>query len=156
MPLEQISVPFVFMIRNIETYMSKQFDCSSFRNSLQLSSYTRRSWPRKSPLTCLLWFGPPQRHSWRRLRETRRCYAPIWAFPNIRGTILGVPIIRIVVCRVYIGVPLFRETPISSFQSKAHLAWQFCSKVSYTCCKYAPSLSISAVALTTHAVTPSP
>ena len=31
MPLEQISGLFVFMIRNIETYMSKQFDCSSFR-----------------------------------------------------------------------------------------------------------------------------
>ena len=33
-------------------------------------------------------------------------------FPKIRGTILGVPIIRIIEYWDYIGVPLFRETTI--------------------------------------------
>ena len=33
-----------------------------------------------------------------------------WEFPKIRGTFLGVPIIRIIVFGVYIGVPLFWET----------------------------------------------
>ena len=31
-------------------------------------------------------------------------------FPKIRGTLLGFPIIRIIVYWVYIGVPLFWET----------------------------------------------
>ena len=35
---------------------------------------------------------------------------PEWEFPKIRGTFLGVPIIRIVVYWVYSGVPLFMET----------------------------------------------
>ena len=33
-----------------------------------------------------------------------------WRFPKIRGTILGVPVIRIIVFGVYIGAPLCRET----------------------------------------------
>ena len=37
--------------------------------------------------------------------------AQIWEFPRIRGTFLGLPIIRpIIKFGVYIGVPLFWET----------------------------------------------
>ena len=39
-------------------------------------------------------------------------YIYIWGFPKIRGYLLKVPIIRIIVFWVYIGVPLFRETTI--------------------------------------------
>ena len=38
----------------------------------------------------------------------------IWGFPKIRGTFLGVAIIRIIVFWDYIGVSLFRETTISN------------------------------------------
>ena len=32
----------------------------------------------------------------------------VWGFPKIKGTLLGVPIIRVIVFRgIYIGVPLF-------------------------------------------------
>ena len=35
----------------------------------------------------------------------------IWYFPKIRGTLLGVPIIRLIVFfGVFVGVPLFWET----------------------------------------------
>ena len=36
-------------------------------------------------------------------------------FPKIRGTFLGVPIMRTVVFWVYIGGPLFRETSVLSW-----------------------------------------
>ena len=36
-----------------------------------------------------------------------------WGFPKIRGTLLGVPIIRTIVFWVYIGVPSFWETTTS-------------------------------------------
>ena len=39
-------------------------------------------------------------------------YYNIWGFPKIRDTFSGVPIIRILVYWVYIGVPLLRETTI--------------------------------------------
>ena len=35
-----------------------------------------------------------------------------WGFPKIRGTLLGVPIIRITAFWVYIGVPHFGKVPI--------------------------------------------
>ena len=38
-----------------------------------------------------------------------------WGFPKIRGTFLRVPIIRIIVFGVYIGVPLFWETTKSVY-----------------------------------------
>ena len=33
-----------------------------------------------------------------------------WGFPKVKGTFLGVPIIRTIIIGVYIGVPLFWET----------------------------------------------
>ena len=36
----------------------------------------------------------------------------IWEFPKIRGTLFGVPIIRILLFRVLYQGPLFSETPI--------------------------------------------
>ena len=41
-------------------------------------------------------------------------YGDLWGlgFPRIRGTLLGVPIIRIMYFGVYIGVALFWETTI--------------------------------------------
>ena len=36
----------------------------------------------------------------------------IWEFPQIRGTLLGVPMKRVIVFWVYIGVPLLWETTI--------------------------------------------
>ena len=47
-----------------------------------------------------------------------------WRFPKIRGTILGVPVIRIIVFGVYIGAPLCRETVAFMFvvlQTKGHI-----------------------------------
>ena len=34
-----------------------------------------------------------------------------WRFPKIRGTFGGVPIVRIIIFWVYIGIPPFMETP---------------------------------------------
>ena len=39
-----------------------------------------------------------------------------WGFPKIRGTVLGVAIIRTI--RFYIGVPLFRETTYYSIRNE--------------------------------------
>ena len=49
-------------------------------------------------------------------RQTQRCrYNPLWGFPKIRGTFLGVPIIRIIVFGgLYIlGSPSFGKLPYS-------------------------------------------
>ena len=45
---------------------------------------------------------------------------PIWGSPKIRGNILGVPLSRIIVFGVYIGVPLFWETPIISLKPRSY------------------------------------
>ena len=47
-------------------------------------------------------------------REVAASSHSVWGFPRIRGTLLGVPIIRtIVFWGLYIGVPLFREITVS-------------------------------------------
>ena len=54
---------------------------------------------------------------------------PNWGFPKIRGTLLGAPIIRIIVFWVYIGVPLFWETTNYTTALKLLELWYigFCS-----------------------------
>ena len=48
--------------------------------------------------------------SWSRLRILKLYLALIWGFPKIRGTILGVPIIRtIVFLGLYWGSPILRN-----------------------------------------------
>ena len=42
--------------------------------------------------------------------ELLRIFYGYWVFPKIRGTSLVVPITRILVFCVYIGVPYFQET----------------------------------------------
>ena len=54
----------------------------------------------------------------------------IWGFPKIRGTFLGVPIIRTIVFGgVYIGVPLFWESTNWLFGVYASELRHYCKQV---------------------------
>ena len=52
----------------------------------------------------------------RRVKNGEMCRVDSWGLPNIRDTFLGVPIVRVIIFLVYIGVPPFRETTSSGLR----------------------------------------